>query len=88
VTTLQRFSEGSPNAVDQIRAGEVQLIVNTPLGAGSAADMQAMRSAAVLHGVTLLTTLSAATAAVTGIQALARRELRVRSLQTHHAHVD
>jgi carbamoyl-phosphate synthase large subunit len=84
VTTLQRFSEGSPNAVDKIQAGEVQLIVNTPLGAGSAADMQAMRSAAVLHGVTLLTTLSAATAAVTGIQALAARELRVRSLQTHH----
>ena len=84
VTTLQRFSEGSPNAVDKIQAGEVQLIINTPLGAGSAADMQAMRSAAVLHGVTLLTTLSAATAAVTGIQALAARELRVRSLQTHH----
>ncbi len=84
VTTLQRFSEGSPNAVDKIQAGDVQLIINTPLGAGSAADMQAMRSAAVLHGVTLLTTLSAATAAVTGIQALAARELRVRSLQTHH----
>ncbi len=84
VTTIQRFSEGSPNAVDKIQAGEVQLIINTPLGAGSAADMQAMRSAAVLHGVTLLTTLSAATAAVTGIQALAARELRVRSLQTHH----
>jgi len=86
VRTIQRFSEGSPNAVELIEAGEVQLIVNTPLGAGSAADMQAMRSAAVLHAVTLLTTLSAATAAVTGIQALAARELQVRSLQMHHAH--
>ncbi len=43
-----------------------------------------IRTAAVRYGVPLLTTLSAAQAAVNGIQALKTRELRVRSLQAHH----
>ena len=85
VTTLQRFSEGRPNVVELIERGAIHLIVNTPLGAGSVADMQRMRAAAVTHNVTLLTTLSAAAAAVNGIQALRARELKVRSLQAHYA---
>jgi carbamoyl-phosphate synthase large subunit len=85
VTALKRFSEGSPNVVEMIERGEMHLIVNTPLGAGTLADMQRMRAAAVLHNVTLLTTLSAASAAVTGIQALRAKELTVRSLQAHYA---
>ncbi|MBL8055505.1 MAG: carbamoyl-phosphate synthase large subunit [Anaerolineales bacterium] len=85
VATLQRYSEGRPNVIELIEAGALQLIVNTPLGAGSVADMQRMRAAAVLHGVTLLTTMSAAAAAVTGIQALRAKALAVRSLQAHYA---
>ncbi len=83
VTALKRFSEGSPNVVEMIENKQIQLIVNTPLGAGSVADMQRMRAAAVLYNVCLLTTLSAASAAVTGITALQAKELRVRSLQDH-----
>lgn len=84
VQPLKRFSEGSPNVVEMIERGEIQIIINTPLGAGTVADMQKMRAAAVLHGVTLLTTLSAASAAVNGIQALKAKELSVRSLQAHY----
>jgi carbamoyl-phosphate synthase large subunit len=84
VTALKRFSEGSPNVVEMIERGEMHLIINTPLGAGTVADMQRMRAAAVLHNVTLLTTLSAASAAVNGIQALKAKELTVRSLQAHY----
>ncbi|MGQ0601197.1 MAG: carbamoyl-phosphate synthase large subunit, partial [Anaerolineales bacterium] len=84
VTPLKRFSEGSPNIVELIERGEMHLIVNTPLGAGTVADMQRMRAAAVLHNVTLLTTLSAASAAVNGIQALKAKELTVCSLQAHY----
>jgi carbamoyl-phosphate synthase large subunit len=84
VTPLKRYSEGSPNVVEMIERGEMQMIINTPLGAGSVADMQRMRAAAVLHNVCLLTTLSAASAAVNGIQALKAKELQVRSLQRHH----
>jgi carbamoyl-phosphate synthase large subunit len=84
VKPLKRFSEGSPNVVEMIERGEIQLIINTPLGAGTVADMQKMRAAAVLHGVTLLTTLSAASAAVNGIQALRAKALSVKSLQAHY----
>jgi len=83
VTPLKRYSEGSPNVVELIERGEMQMIINTPLGAGSVADMQRMRAAAVLHNVCLLTTLSAASAAVNGIAALKAKDLKVRSLQTH-----
>jgi carbamoyl-phosphate synthase large subunit len=86
VSALKRFSEGSPNVVERIERGQMQIVINTPLGAGSAADMQRMRAAAVLHNVCLFTTLSAASAAVNGIEALKAKDLQVRSLQEHYQH--
>jgi carbamoyl-phosphate synthase large subunit len=44
-----------------------------------------IRSAATRMGVPLLTTLSAAAAAVAAIQALRQKALRYRSLQDHYA---
>ena len=64
--------------------GALQLVVNTPLGARAYDDSRAMRAAAVRRGVPLLTTLSAAAAAVNGIAALKAKELSVRSLQEHY----
>ena len=43
-----------------------------------------MRAAAIQHSVPLITTLSAAQAAVNGIQIMRQKELKVRSLQAHH----
>jgi carbamoyl-phosphate synthase large subunit len=43
-----------------------------------------MRTAAVLHNVPLMTTLSAAAAAVNGIRALRASALQVKSLQQHY----
>ncbi len=84
VMPVNKVSEGSPHAVDLIRAGEIDLIITTPLGSVAHSDGMKIRTAAVRYGVPLLTTLSAAQAAVNGIQALKTRELRVRSLQAHH----
>ncbi len=78
------MSEGGRHIVDRIRAGEVDLIINTPLGSAAHADGIAIRTAAIRYGVPLMTTLSAAQAAVNGIRALQERQLRVRSLQAHH----
>lgn len=88
VTQVNRVSEGHPNIQDMIERGELQLIINTPLGAGAHDDTQIMRGAAVMHNVPLLTTLSAAAAAVNGIAALRTKHLRVRSLQRHFGQVD
>lgn len=67
-----------------VEAGELQLIINTPLGQRAYDDSGAMRVAAIRHNIPLLTTLSAAQAAVNGIRALRQKELKVRSLQAHH----
>ena len=84
VTAVKKVSEGHPNVQDMIEHGELQLIVNTPLGPRAHGDTQAMRAAAVRHKVPLLTTLSAAAAAVSGIAAIQAKELSVRSLQAHY----
>ena len=83
VTFINKMHQGSPHTVDLIRSGAVQLILNTPLGSHAHADGAEIRSAAVLMSVPLLTTLSAATAAVAGIRALRQQELSYRSLQAH-----
>lgn len=84
VERVNKVSEGSPHVADLIRAGAVQLIINTPLGSSSFSDGSAIRIAAVAQGVPLLTTLSAAQAAVNGIRAMRARALRFKSLQEHH----
>ncbi len=84
VTAVNKVSEGSPHLVEMIERGEIQLIVNTPLGRRSYQDTQAMRAAAIRHNIPLVTTMSAAAASVNGITALQNKELSVRSLQRHH----
>ncbi len=84
VTAVKKVSEGHPNVEDLVEQGALQLVLNTPLGARAYDDNRAMRAAAVRRGVPLLTTLSAAAAAVNGIAALRAKDLRVRSLQEHY----
>ncbi len=83
-TPVNKVKEGSPHVVDLIKAGKIQLIVNTPLGPAAFDDGKSIRTEAVRHGVPLMTTLSAAQAAVSGIRALQMKELKVRSLQDHY----
>ena len=71
--------------VDHILNGEIQLIVNTPTGKTPFADRGPIRRAAVRHGTPLLTTLSAAHAALDAIRDLKGGDLRVASLQELHA---
>ena len=80
-----KVNEGRPNAVDYIKNGEIDIIVNTPLGKASFFDERAMRRAAVQYGVVTITTLSGAAAAIEAIGALRGGEWTVRSLQERHA---
>ncbi|MCB8983467.1 MAG: carbamoyl-phosphate synthase large subunit [Ardenticatenaceae bacterium] len=84
VTVVEKAFQPGRTTVDVITNGDVSLIINTPLGQQAYADQQAMYSAAIRHNVPLMTTLSAAQAAVSGIKALREKELAVRSLQHHH----
>ncbi len=86
VEPVNKVSEGSPHVVDLIRRGEIHLIINTPYGPVAHSDGAAIRTAAVRYGVPLLTTLSAAQAAVNGIRTL-RQQARwhVQALQARPA---
>ena len=83
VQAVNKVSQGSPHVIDYVRRGELALIVNTPLGRDAYSDGVALRREAIRYNVPLLTTLSAASAAVAGIRALRQSELKVRSLQEH-----
>lgn len=78
----QNGTEGQRSVVDMIKAGEVDLILNTPAGSsGARHDGYQIRAAAVNVGVPLVTTVQGVTAAVQGIEALRADELSVRALQ-------
>ncbi|MGB1250982.1 MAG: carbamoyl-phosphate synthase large subunit [Candidatus Promineifilaceae bacterium] len=84
VTTVPKFSEGGHHIAAMVEAGEIQMIINTPLGQIAQGDAVKVRTAAIRHSVPLLTTLSAAQAAVSGIKGMISADFTVRSLQTHH----
>lgn len=87
----KNFEEPSPDrptlsAVDAIRAGEVDLVINTPYGnSGPRVDGYEIRSAAVSVNIPCVTTVQGAAAAVQGIEAGIRGDIGVRSLQELHS---
>ena len=87
VERIQKLSEGSPNVVERIEAGEVELVINTPTGSGARADGYEIRRAAVARGVPCITTMSGASAAQRAIRARRSGEPEVISLQELHGAV-
>ena len=85
VVTVAKAGEGDIDTVYLIASNQVNLIINTPLGQQARKDQLALRAAAIRHNVPLITTMSAAQAAVNGIRALIQKELAVRSFQCHYA---
>lgn len=75
------------DAVSMILGGDVALVVNTPQGSGASArsDGYEIRSAAVTADIPCITTVPGAAAAVMGIEARIRGDMRVRPLQELHA---
>jgi carbamoyl-phosphate synthase large subunit len=69
VERIKKLSEGSPNVVERIEAGEVDLVINTPTGSGARADGYDIRRAAVGRGIPCITTMSGASAAQRAIRA-------------------
>ncbi|ANW64556.1 carbamoyl phosphate synthase large subunit [Mycobacterium sp. djl-10] len=82
-------SDPLPSAVDVIRAGEVNMVINTPYGnSGPRVDGYEIRAAAVQMNIPCVTTVQGASAAVQGIEAGLRGDIGVRSLQELHAALD
>jgi carbamoyl-phosphate synthase large subunit len=89
VTTLNKLGEGSPHVVDWIERGDVDLVINTPVGTGARTDGYEIRSAAVARGIPCITTLSGGSAAARAIAAArAGGPPEVLSLQEIHARAE
>ena len=85
VQSILKVHEGRPNIEDAIRSGQIQLVINTPVGRQAAHDDRYLRRAALDYAVPTVTTLAAARAAVEAIAALHREpELEVVALQDIH----
>ncbi len=85
-TVVRKHFEGADNIVDQILAGEVDMVINTPYGNhGPRVDGYEIRTAAVAKDIPCITTIQGAAAAVHGVEALIRGDVGVRSLQSLQA---
>ncbi len=74
--------------VDQILAGEIDMVVNTPSGPNARADGYRIRQATTAMDKPIITTVQQLGAAVQAIEAAIGEEPRVKSLQDHAADLD
>ncbi len=84
VKTVFKVNEGRPNAVDLLKAGNLQLVIYTATGAHSFSDEKAIRRTAVFYRVPIITTIAGAKAAAQAIASRKRDPIRVWSLQEIH----
>ena len=84
VSSIFKVGEGRPNIVDGIKNGEINLVINTPMGAQARYDEEAIGRACIQKGILAITTLSGASAVVRAIR-LASNKIEVLSIQEYHS---
>jgi len=84
---ILKMHEGRPNIVDGIKNGEIQLVINTPIGRLGTYDDSYIRKAAIKYKIPYITTIAAAVAAAKGIAAVRKGHGRAKSLQNYHADI-
>jgi carbamoyl-phosphate synthase large subunit len=82
--SIFKVGEGRPNVVDGIKNDEINLVINTPMGAQARYDEEAIGRACIQKGIVAITTLSGAEAAVRAIRR-AGQKISVRSIQEYHS---
>ncbi len=88
VQRVKKLHEGRPNILDHITNGDIQLIINTPVGKDSAEDDSYLRKGAVKHKVTYITTMAGAKASAEGIKAVKNGECsEIKSVQALHQEI-
>ena len=88
VEKVAKLNEGRPNIIDKVTNGEIDFIINTPVGKKSAVDDSYIRKSAIKNRVPHMTTMAAAQATVDGIKAVRKSgKLEVKSLQSFHSEI-
>jgi carbamoyl-phosphate synthase large subunit len=83
VRSVFKVGEGRPNVVDGIKNDEINLVINTPMGAQARYDDEAIGRACIQKGIVAITTLSGAEVAVRAIRS--KRKIVVKSIQEYHS---
>ncbi len=87
-TKIKKLYEGRPNVLDAIENGEIDLIINSPVGKDSVNDDSYLRKAAVRKKIPYITTIAAAMAAADGIAYMeSGKKNEIKSLQTLHSEI-
>ena len=76
-----KVREGRPDVVDHIKNGDIQLMINTPLGSKAMQDERAIRLAGLRYAVPCITTMEAGRAVLAAIRSIKAEELKVVKLQ-------
>jgi carbamoyl-phosphate synthase large subunit len=84
VGKVSQRSSRIDDAVDLIERREIAFVINTPQDSGTHRDGEAIRKAANVNGIPLVTTVRAAQAAVQGMKERRDVPLGIRSLQEYH----
>jgi len=77
--------EGSPNVVDYLKRGEINLVINTTEGNVTEKDSFPIRRTALVYRIPYFTTLSGAMAAALAIEAMLKGQIEVRPLQEYYS---
>jgi len=83
---IHKLGAGRPDVLDALENGEIDLVINTPVGKGAHTDEGRIRRLAIGKNIPIITTISGAAAAVNGIEALSRGGGEVFCLQEHYEH--
>jgi len=83
-TRINKMHEGRPNIADAIANGEIQLVINTPIGKTGMNDDSYIRKAAIKYNIPYVTTVAAAQATANGIVERIEYKTDVKSLQEYH----
>jgi carbamoyl-phosphate synthase large subunit len=83
VELVLKMHEGRPNVVDSIKNEQIQLIINTPIGAAAQIDDRYIRRNALAYKVPIVTTIAAAKATAAAIRSLQSQPLGVKAIQDY-----
>ncbi len=85
---VNKIYEGRPNINDMITNGDIDLIINSPIGKSSVHDDSYLRKAAIKAKVPYVTTVAAARATAEGIHYIkANAGSKPKSLQEYHSEI-
>lgn len=83
-SVINKLNKGRPNIIDAIKNGDLQLIINTPIGKEGIEDDSYIRSGAIKYKIPYITTTTAAKASVEGIEAAIKSDYKIKAIQDYH----